>query len=322
MSARRALSPVDPLGDAMHGVRMSRTLCCRSELTSPWGIDVPAMGGFLMFHFVVTGRCWLGTDGGANGYLEAGELALLPRGEGHAIASDPAARRTPLFDLPRDDAGERYELLRHGGGGEPTVLICGAVGFDDPSARRLVHALPDVLRIPVDTGANDDWLRATVHLMTDEARALRPGSDTVVTRLADVLVMQAIQAWFNRAPAVDAGWVGGLRDRQIGRALALIHRDPAHDWSVTSLANASAMSRPAFAARFRQVVGMPPMRYVTVRRIELANELLAAGISPLARVAARVGYESEAAFSRAFKRATGVSPSTVARRSPARPRTT
>jgi AraC-like DNA-binding protein len=160
---------------------------------------------------------------------------------------------------------------------------------------------------------NSDWIQSTLRLMADEARMLRPGGETIVTRLADVLVVQAIRSWLERAPEAQTGWLGALRDQQLGRAIALVHRDPAHEWSVGSLAAAVAMSRSSFAARFTELVGEPPMQYVTRSRMRMASRLLQQETCTVAEVASRLGYQSEAAFSRAFKRFVGVSPGATRR---------
>jgi AraC-like DNA-binding protein len=313
MDTRPSLRPVDPLGEALHFLRMSGTFYCRSEMTAPWGMDMPAMDDFVMLHFVASGSAWLEVPGAAGRHLARGDLALVAHGRGHAIASSAEAPRTPLFELPREIANERYEIIRHGGGGETTTLVCGAVQFEEPAAINLLRFLPCVICIEGSTSQHDEWLTSTLRLMADEARHLRPGGETVVTRLADILVIQAIRAWLATDPVARTGWLAGLQDRQIGRAVAAIHRDPARNWSVESLADEVAMSRSAFSARFSQVVGMPTMQYLAQWRMQLANTWLRDHQEPLASVATRVGYQSEAAFSRAFKRHVGISPGSVHR---------
>jgi len=156
----------------------------------------------------------------------------------------------------------------------------------------------------------------TLRFMAAEARELRPGGETVITRLADILVIQAIRSWIARDPAAQTGWLGALRDQQIGRAIALVHRDPARNWTVASLAMAVGMSRSAFAARFSQLVGEPAVRYVTRWKMHAALMWLKEENAALSEIASRLGYESEAAFSRAFKRVVGISPGAARRREP------
>ena len=158
-----------------------------------------------------------------------------------------------------------------------------------------------------------EWIQSTLRFMAAEARQLRPGGETSITRLADILVIQVIRSWIDQDPAAQTGWLGALQDRQIGRAIAFIHRDPARAWTLASLADEVAMSRSAFAARFTLLVGEPAMRYLARWRMHLAQTWLAADDLGLAEVAGRLGYQSEAAFSRAFKRFMGVSPGAVRR---------
>ncbi|MCE4072806.1 MULTISPECIES: AraC family transcriptional regulator [Pseudomonas] len=308
-----AWASTDPLGEALHFLRMSGTFYCRSEFTAPWGLDLPAMPQCLMFHVLTVGECWLEAAGDLPRRLAPGDLVLVPHGEGHRLVSSPGESAAGLFELPRAYASDRYEVLRQGGGGEPTAMICGAVRFDHPAALQLVRLLPRVLEAQVREPSQRDWLMSTLQLMESEARAMRPGGETVITRLADILVIQAIRAWIEQDPAAQSGWLGALQDRQLGRALSLIHREPARDWSLPALADAAAMSRSAFAARFAERVGMPPMQYVTRWRMHVALSWLQEREIAVAELAERLGYQSEAAFSRAFKRCIGTSPGSIRR---------
>ncbi|NRF67111.1 AraC family transcriptional regulator [Aquincola sp. S2] len=187
-------------------------------------------------------------------------------------------------------------------------MVCAAVRFEHPAARHLVSLLPPQIVIDAADVPDADWLHGTLRLMAAEARQPRPGGETVITRLADILVIQAIRGWIAQAPQAQTGWLGALQDRQIGRAITLIQREPARDWTLESLAAAVAMSRSAFAARFTERVGMPAMQYLTQWRMQLAQSWLQAPGALLADVAERAGYRSEAAFSRAFKRHAGIAP--------------
>jgi len=312
MKPEAAWNPVDPLGEALHFLRMSGTFYARSEFSAPWGLELPPLSGCLMFHVVTAGRCWLETSGAESRVLQPGDLALVPHGEGHRLVSEPGASAAKLFDLPRETVSERYEILRHGGGGAHTSLVCGAVRFDHPAAHHLVKLLPRVIAVEASS-SHQEWIQATLRFMASEARELRPGGETVITRLADILVIQAIRSWIEQDPAAQTGWLGALQDRQIGRAIALIHRQPERAWTVATLAAEAAMSRSAFAARFTERVGEPAMHYVARWRMHVATSWLRDDDAPLSDVAGRLGYQSEAAFSRAFKRFVGVSPGAVRR---------
>jgi transcriptional regulator GlxA family with amidase domain len=203
--------------------------------------------------------------------------------------------------------------MRYGGGGELTRTMYGVIRFDDVAAQHLLQLLPRTIYID---GWHEDpggWLQSTLRFIASEATSLKPGGETVITRLADVVVIQAIRSWLDNSPEADQGWLAALRDRRIGRALALVHRDPARDWSVASLAVAVAMSRSAFSARFTQMVGVSPGRYLTALRMQMARTRLLDSADPVASIAEGLGYQSEAAFCRAFKRTFHVSPGHVRR---------
>lgn len=303
----------DPLGEALHFLRMSGVFYCLSEFTAPWALELPALEDCLMFHVVTSGRCVLEVKGAEDRDLQPGHFTLVPHGAGHTLASEPRVRGAKLFDLPREQVSDRYEILRHGGGGAPTTVVCGVVRFDHPAADRLVRLLPSVIALDAWRSPEAEWIQSTLRLMAIEARERRPGGETVITRLADILVIQAIRSWIASDPAAQTGWLGALQDKQIGRAIALVHREPARPWTIESLANEVAMSRSAFAARFTGLVGEPAMHYVARWRMHVALTWLKEEDSAVSEMASRLGYESEAAFSRAFKRFLGFSPGTVRR---------
>jgi AraC-like DNA-binding protein len=306
-------APADPLGEALHFLRMNGAFYCRSELTAPWGMTMMPMPGYVWFHVVTTGRVLLEAGDAEPTLLQPGDLGLVPHGEGHILRSEPGVPVPDVLDLDREEISDRYEILRHGGGGAPTMLICGAVRFDHPAARNLVEILPPLLHVEPSSSPQLDWMQSTLRLMAVEARELRPGGEAVITRLGDILVVQAIRTWLETDAAARTGWLGALQDRQIGRALALIHREPSRAWTVASLADELAMSRSAFAARFTELVDEPVMQYVTRWRMQVAVNSLKEEGATVAELANRLGYRSEAAFARAFKRVVGVPPGAIKR---------
>ncbi|MBL8715043.1 MAG: AraC family transcriptional regulator [Myxococcales bacterium] len=313
MKDKRASALVDPLGEALHFLRLTGTFYCRSELTAPWALALPAREGCLSFHVVMSGRCLLEAEGEESRVLQSGDLVLVPHGEGHRLSSERGVPAPSVHGLRYEHASDRYAVLRHGGGGAPTSLVCGAVRFDHPAAHHLVRLLPRMIHVEASASPQMDWMQSTLRLMAVEAKELRPGGETVITRLADILVIQAIRTWIQEDPAAQTGWLGALQDEQIGRAIALVHQEPARPWTVASLATDVAMSRSAFAARFTELVGEPAMHYVTRWRMHLALTWLKEDSPALGELASRLGYQSEAAFSRAFKRFIGVSPGAVRR---------
>jgi AraC-like DNA-binding protein len=316
MDLRNPPTPHDPLGEALHAVRMSGAFYCRSEFTEPWGLSLPPLPGYLWFHVVTSGRVSVDLGDGEPTTLHSGDLALVTQGAGHRLLSDPAAPAPDILDLPREEISDRYEVLQYGGGGPLTRMMCGAVRFDHPAARNLVALLPEIIFLDAASTPDAMWMQATLALIAAETKQPRPGGEAVITRLADVLVIQAIRWWIETDPNAQTGWLGALRDDQIGRALAMIHGDPARAWTVAALADELAMSRSAFAARFTELVGEPAMQYVTRWRMRLAVNALRDEGAAVAELADRLGYRSEAAFARAFKRVIGLAPGAVRRDGP------
>jgi AraC-like DNA-binding protein len=301
--------PADPLADALQVLRPEGAMYTRSHLTAPWGMEVPPLEQMLMLHAVTSGSCWFQSAGYEPRRLQRGDVALVPRGAGHSLVANLGDRTTPLFELPREPVSERYEVIRAGGGDALTELVCATVQFKHPAARRLMSVLPPIVCIDSASPMHSEWLHSTLALMAVEANAVRVGGEAVITRLADVLVIQAIRSWIENDPAAQTGWLRALGDKQIGRAIAMIHRDPAKDWTIAGLADAVAMSRSSFAAKFTELAGVSVMQYVTQWRMQVAYTLLQEPDARVSDLAIRLGYQSEAAFSRAFKRYAGVSPS-------------
>jgi AraC-like DNA-binding protein len=312
---RRPTLCADPLGETLHLLQLIGTLYCRAELTAPWGVEFPRLEGLMTFQVVTEGSCWLELQGQEPRQLRPGNLILIPHGTPYVLRSSPNARAEPLFEIPVEHVSERYEIMRYGGGGASTQITCGVVRFDQVAAERLIKALPEVLWLDAwSTG--DGWLQSLLQLITREATALRPGGETVITRLADVIIIQVIRGWLDSAPEAQRGWFSALRDPQIGSSLAAIHRAPQLPWTVDALASEVGMSRSAFSARFTELVGSPPVRYLTEWRLQLARLELQRSSEPLAALAARFGYQSEAAFSRAFSREFGAAPGSFRRERP------
>lgn len=303
----------DPLGEALHFLRMTGAFYCRSELSQPWGLRMPEMEDCLWFHVVTSGRCRLEVAGAPARYLVPGEFALVPHGLGHTLSSDEESGRSApiVYDLPHEYISDRYAVIRHGGAGSPSTLVCGAVRLDHPSAVQLISSLPPLIVVESAPAPHLSWMHSTLGLVADEAKYLRPGGEAVITRLSDILVIQALRSWIENDPAAKTGWLGALQDSAVGPALARIHRDPDKPWTVASLAAEVAMSRSAFSARFTSMVGESPMRYLARWRMRRAHDVLRSGDVTIAELAKRSGYQSEAAFARAFKRTLGVPPGSV-----------
>ena len=256
---------------------------------------------------------WLETGEDERDWIQLGDLALVPHGEGHVLRSEPGAPAPGILDLERRGRQRSLRDPSPRRGGAPTGLICGAVRFAHPAAGNLIEILPSTIHIEASSSPRLEWMQSMLRLMASEAGELRPGGEAVITRLGDILVIQAIRAWIESDPAAQRGWLGALHDPQIGRAISSVHRDPARNWTVASLAHELAMSRSAFAARFTELVGEPVMSYVARWRMQVAVAALKEEGATVGQLADRLGYRSEAAFSRAFKRVIGVSPGAIRR---------
>ena len=314
VNPRGVVAEVDPLGEALHMLHLTGALYCRADATAPWGVEMPALPGYLTLPVVLSGSCVLEVDG-TQFPLSAGSAALLTRGRSHRMRSATGVATVPLFDLPAEQVSDRYERMRFGGGGAATRIAYAALRTDDVLTRRLVAELPDVI---VVDGWDDDEAGAfgvVRRLLAREAMSTQPGGETIMTRLADVLVVQVLRWWLANGHLPESGWLTALSDPHVGHALARMHADAARAWTIAELASAANLSRSTFAERFAGLVGTPPMAYLTQWRLDQARADLVRTDLPVAIVSSLVGYGSEAAFSRAFKRHHGITPG-QARREP------
>jgi AraC-like DNA-binding protein len=303
---------VDPLGEALHFLRMEGVFYSQCDFAGDWGLSLPALDNYLMFHAITFGTCRLETPGIPACTLRAGDFVVLPHGQGHNLLSQANVECIPLFDLTRQVISERFELIRLGEGDTSARMICGAVRFDHPTGRALVSMLPALIHMDA-IYSTSDWMDDILRFMASEVKTLNPGGEAVVTRLADILVIQAIRAWIANSPDTGIGWLGALKDKQIGRALMLMQKQPERAWTLASLASEVAMSRSAFAERFTTLVGDSAMQYLTKWRMQVAHIMLKEQNISVADLAMKVGYQSEAAFNRTFKRITGLTPGAVRR---------
>ena len=301
----------DPLSEVLQDLRLSRASYCRSELTSPWGIEFPPQRD-ARFHFVAKGTCWLRTGARPPTPIGSGDVLLLPHGTGHALADKPLRSTRPLKDMPLEKISDATYRMRVGGGGARTFLVCCSIGFEEPAVHPLLELMPEVLLLQ-GGAVHDSTLPILLEVMAGEVRDQRVGAATVMTRLADIVVTRVIRAWTEGQNGDPTGWLAAIRDPKIGRALAAIHRRPGHIWSVEALADVAQTSRSIFSERFTSIVGIPPARYLARWRMHLASVWLRNDRVTVAEVAARLGYESNASFSRAFKRFLGLPPGALRR---------
>jgi len=302
---------MDVLTDVLEAIHFKSVVHGRLELTAPWGFQLDF--GQPGFYVVTRGSCWLAVDGENEPIqLAGGDFVLLPKGQAHVVLDSPQTKAVPISEVlgPADGADgdcKTCGVLHHGGGGALTVLVGGCFQFDG-ARNPLLDSLPPVIHVKGDRDSTVRWFETTLQFVACEMAAERPGSQTVVSRLADILFVQAVRAYLAQSGAEAKGWLSALEDPHIGAALSLIHEKPEEAWTVETLAARVAMSRSAFAARFMQLVEEPPLTYLTRWRMDKARRLLRAGSASVGEIAARVGYDAEAAFSKAFKRWVGVPP--------------
>ena len=302
---------MDLLTDVLRALRLRGTVYFQADFRAPWGMDIKG-GVFANFHLVVQGECWVRSGDDLDALrIGAGELVVFPHGDRHALLDRVDGEPVPAEELlssgvTTDDA------TVYGGDGPATTLICGHFECDRDGGHPLLSSLPRMIHVSTDDEGTGDWLETAAALAAKESQSKRSGSSAVVDRLAEVLLIQVLRHHAERS-GVDRGFLAATRDRALSEAIALVHTDPAHAWSVEELARRSGMSRSTFAAHFKETIGTTPMRYLTQWRMQKARELLFDTDRSIGDVAEVVGYESEWAFAKAFKREFGTGPGAARR---------
>ena len=296
----------DPLSEILQDMRLAGVSYDRCELRDPWGISFPKQTA-ARFHFVADGPCWLFTDAKGWQKLPTGVVLLVPHGTAHMLASAPGCYCPLLEGLKVSSFGGIVFRLESGGDGKMTRLFSGSMDFISRALKPLLKKMPEVLGI-CEQSARDVTMMALLDAMAREVCEERIGGATMLTRLADLVAATVIRNWLEAACEDATGWLKAVRDPQIGRALAAVHLSPGEPWTVEGLAALAGMSRSAFADRFKSEMGEGPARYIANWRMQIACEHLDRD-EPIAAIAVSLGYESEASFSRAFKRVIGMPPS-------------
>jgi AraC family transcriptional regulator, alkane utilization regulator len=321
---------MDALSDVLKSIRLEGAVYVNAEFSAPWCVQakfglassMARLAGaehVVFFHFLTEGGCKVRlADGVETLDVTTGDLVLFPNEDKHLLGSDLQLAPVETTSLVRAETAGDGELfqIRHGGGGAATRFVCGYLACSRSVCRPLLDALPRVLRIPIGSGPAAALLRELLRVGVRESSASRPGAGSMLAKLSELMFVEAMRRYVEDLPPGGTGWLAGVRDAQIGRALALLHAEPGRDWTVDDLARAVALSRSALAERFASLVGEPPMQYLTRWRLALAADALRSGNRAIARVAEQSGYESESAFNRAFKREFGMPPATWRRRSP------
>jgi AraC-like DNA-binding protein len=327
-SGTPAAAPVDfdPLSDVLRTVKLKGAQFFLIDATSPWCVDIPRVEEFadiilprarhvVSYHIVLEGRGMAAIPGSESVSFETGDIIVFPHGDPYSMASapdvPPELDHQQTLQFFRDLAvGKLPFVIPEGGGNPPKAkFICGFLGCDMSPFNPLFAALTPILHIRRPSGSHTDLLDQLIDLTIAEARTPRAGGESIRLGLSELMFVELLRRYLETLSAEEPGWLAGLRDPTVGRALALLHAEPARDWTLESLARATGLSRSVLAERFARCVGETPMRYLNLWRMQLAARLLTDGSAKVAVVGERVGFRSEAAFSRAFKKVTGVSPS-------------
>jgi AraC-like DNA-binding protein len=308
----------DPLSDLLLSVRLQGGVFLTGQFTAPWCISVgitpqdcaPFLGQHsqvIVYHVVSEGVLVVETDDEPAMEVSAGEIVLFPQNAPHVLASNSGLKPVNAGTLIERSADGGLRKINHGGGGARTHIYCGFLASGEAS-NPLMLTLPKAVKIDIRTAASREWIEASVRFAAGELAEGRLASSGIMSRLAESLLTEAIRQYSTMLGEQDVGWLNGLKDPQIGRVLALIHHRLNAPWSAESLAREAALSRSAFVERFTSLVGTPPIRYLTIWRLQTAKLGLKESSKTVAQLAHSVGYSSEEAFSRAFKREYGISP--------------
>lgn len=297
----------DALSDVLDSIRMRGSIFSRAALSAPWGVESGRLATGI-FHAIVRGRAWARlADDGEPVELHRGDIVLMPFGDNHLMTDAPGRPTRSLPSQTMVDENGMGHLVVNGGGAR-TSLICGTMTFDRAGAHPVLSALPRLIHVSDEDGQLTDIVETIIRLIAHEVDGHVAGSETVVARLTDVLIVYVLRQYINALPESDVGWLAALRHPPIREALGLIHRYPDRNWAAEELAQTVGMSRSAFFARFRQTVGETPGEYLTRWRIHNATRLLREENLSVAATARRVGYLTEASFSNAFMRVMGIRP--------------
>ena len=295
----------DALADLLKTLRLQTAVFSRAELTAPWGVQIRKDYGYsTKFHVVAKGQSWLQVEGwSAPISLSAGDLILLPNAPTHTFSDTLTSPVVPLEEIPKPQLVNGFKAVQYGGASPEThsLIVSSGMEFCESMHNPLLAALPLLIHIQSQAGRSMPWLRTYLESLECEIASNFPGRQTVLTRLAEILFVQTLRAYLMQLPQ-PGGWLRALIEPGISVALGLMHRHPQQQWTVALLAQQASMSRSSFAARFTQVVGTPPLRYLTQWRMVLASSFLLDEHWTLQEIALRVGYDSEVAFSQAFKR--------------------
>ncbi|MBV8890367.1 MAG: AraC family transcriptional regulator [Acidobacteria bacterium] len=317
---------MDVLSEVLKVVKLQGALFYNGEFSSPWSLCSPASrsvapylapgaGHVIIYHLLTEGHAFVRLLDGERIALEAGDLVIFPHGDPHILENGAP---TKTVDMTRELArivAQGLKLSRLGGGGEITRFVCGFMACDPQLSRVFLSGLPPVFKLSIRNNESGRWLETSIRFSVNEADLSRAGGEAVLAKLSEVLFVETLRTYIAQLPPDQTGWLAGARDGEVGKTLALMHRSPARPWTLASLAKEAGVSRSVLAERFRHYLNESPMAYVTRWRLQLGAQMLMLTSHSVAQIAPEVGYESEAAFNRAFKRQFTVPPARFRRQS-------
>src|SRR5262245_21938306 len=310
---------MDPFSEVLSGVRLKGAMFFSAEFSAPWQLSTPhcrvlapalAPGAphMVVYHFVVEGTARAGVEGGLDVELSPGDIVVFPHGDSHYLSAGPRTKPVESAALLQRIATGDLSPMQAGGGGAITRFVCGYLTLDPLLCGPILESLPPILKVNVRTDHAGRWLEQSILHLLEEAASNRAGSDAMLAKLSEALFVDTVRRHVAGLPNHSTGWLAGARDPVVGKSLALLHKRPEHPWTIVELATTVGVSRSALVERFTRYLSSPPMTYLTGWRLRLAAQALTSSPKAVADIAAAVGYESEAAFNRAFKRAFGVPP--------------
>ena len=304
---------MDVLSEVLKVVKLQGAMFYNGEFSSPWRFCsppsrtvapyvAPAARHVIIYHLLTEGRAFARLADGPRIILEAGDIVIFPHGDAHFLEN---GLPTKSVDMAKELARIFSQGLKRsclGGGGEITKFVCGFMACDPRLSQVFLSGLPPVFKVSIRNDASGRWLENSIRFSVNEADPSRSGGEAVLAKLSEVLFIETLRAYIAHLPAEQTGWLAGARDSEVGKTLALMHRNPAQAWTIASLAKEAGLSRSVLAERFRHYLNEPPMAYLTRWRLQLGAQMLASTSYSVAQIASEVGYESEPAFNRAFKR--------------------
>jgi AraC-like DNA-binding protein len=304
---------MDVLSEVLRVVRLEGALFFNAEFSAPWCLSssgstgiathlAPETGRLIPYHYLTEGRAYARLPEGKREELTAGDIVIFPHGDAHLLGNGSPEKPVDSFQTFAKNLTQGLKLARFGGGGEITRFVCGFMGCEPQLSEVFLAGLPKMIKVHVANEPSGQWIENSIRFSVGDGYESNAGSGLVFAKLSEVLLVETLRRYINSLPSDQIGWLAGARDPIVGQSLALLHKEPAHPWTVSNLARRVGLSRTRLAERFRHFLGESPIAYLAQWRLKLGAEILQSTEHSVAEVAAAVGYGSEAAFNRAFKR--------------------